>query len=222
MFNQFHRTHPLFFNVHFTFGEPQPDVKKDIFEFIAEKQFNELPSRYQKAIEQAVTLFQFMKNRPDVSFAPVFTPLLGPIDEAAKGLMLRKLQNDAPSDRSKQYDFFHPDLSDSTTSKANYLRNQTRNLERTLVDQNGLMPIGLLRFCLEYASTSKSDKGGVLAAVRARFAESAKSDLLLTVNQIYDFRNQYVAHQETVLRDVELTKTALGKWSTGLCKIWGS
>ena len=90
------------------------------------------------------------------------------------------------------------------------------------MDQNGLMPIGLLRFCLEYASTSKSDKGGVLAAVRAHFAESAKSDLLLTVNQIYDFRNQYVAHQETVLRDVELTKTALGKWSTGLYKIWGS
>ncbi|MBW2087326.1 MAG: restriction endonuclease subunit R, partial [Deltaproteobacteria bacterium] len=202
------------------FGEPQPEAKKGIAEFLDTDAFNELPSRYQKAIEQAVTLFRFMQNKDDVSFAPVFTPLLGPVDEAARGLIMRKLQDEVPSERSKQYDFFRPDLSDLTTSKANYLKNQARNLERTLVDQNGLMPIGLLRFCLEYASGTKRKIGGVFAAVRSCFADAAGSDLLLTVNQIYDFRNQYVAHQEMELSDPDLAQKALIQWANGLHKIW--
>ena len=41
------------------------------------------------------------------------------------------------------------DLMGLPTSKANFHKRQAANLEKTLVGQNGLMPIGLLRWCLD-------------------------------------------------------------------------
>ena len=203
------------------FGEPQLEAEKGIAEFLDADAFNELPSRYQKAVEQAVTLFHFIQNKDAVSFAPVFTPLLGPIDEAARGLIVRKLQDEVPAERNRRYDFFRPKLSELPTGEANYHQRNARNLEKTLVDRNGLMPIGLLRFCLDYASSTKRQVGGVFAAVRSCFADAAAGlNLLLTVNQIYDFRNQYVAHQEMELSDPDLAQKALANWATGLHKIW--
>ena len=127
------------------FGEPEPEGTTQISAFLSMDSLTKLPSRYQKAVEQAVTLYHFLKNKDDVSFAPVFTPLLGPVDEAARGLIMRELKAEVPAGRSEQHAFFHPDLTDLPTGEANFHKRQAANLERTLVDQNGLMPIGLLR-----------------------------------------------------------------------------
>ena len=202
------------------FGEPEPEGASQISAFLSIESFRELPSRYQKAVEQAVALYYFLKNKDDVSFAPVFTPLLGPLDEAARGMILRELKDYIPADRSEKYAFFHPDLMDLPTGEANFHKRQSTNLERTLVDQNGLMPIGLLRWCLDYVRTTRRKIEGVFEVVRTRFADVSQSDLYSVIDAIYSFRNEYVAHQDRELSDPELAKQALIQWSNGLHRIW--
>ena len=58
---------------------------KQIQGFIEAASLEVLPSRYHKAVEHAVSLFDFHERKEAVSFAPVFQPLLGPIDDAALG-----------------------------------------------------------------------------------------------------------------------------------------
>lgn len=84
------------------FGEPEPEEEVFLRNFIPFNKFKELPSRYQKAVQQAVALYQFLKKKKEVSFAPVFTPLLGPMDEVAKALILRQLQEEIPVDRNRR------------------------------------------------------------------------------------------------------------------------
>ena len=43
-----------------------------------------LPERLRKAVEEAVSLYLFFEKKPGVNFAPVFTALLGVLDEAAR------------------------------------------------------------------------------------------------------------------------------------------
>lgn len=202
------------------FGEPEPEGDTQISAFLSINSYKELPSRYQKAVEQAVTLYHFLKNKDDVSFAPVFTPLLGPMDEAARGMILRELKDDVPAGRSEQYAFFHPNLTDLPTGEANFHKRQATNLERTLVDQNGLMPIGLLRWCLDYTHTTRRKIGGVFELVRTRFVDLLQTDLFSVIDAIYSFRNEYVAHQDRELSDSELAKEALIQWTNGLHRIW--
>ncbi len=202
------------------FGEPEPKEDISISAFIPLDNFKELPSRYQKAVQQAVALYQFLQNKENISFAPVFTPLLGPMDEAAKGMILRELKDDVPADGTRQYEFFHPDLTDLPTGEANFHHRQAKNLERTLIDQNGLMPIGLLHWSLDYVRTTRRKVGGIFESVRIRFADVSQTGLPTMIGRIYTFRNEYIAHQDRELSDPELAKQALIQWADGLYRIW--
>jgi type III restriction enzyme len=82
------------------------------------------------------------------------------------------------------------------------------------------MPIGLLKWCLEYAKASKRELGGVFRAVKDGFASVAKSDLTELLGRVYDFRNLYVAHQKEELRDVEQTRQAMREWISCLHRVW--
>lgn len=66
--------------------------------FIDDATLKELPSRYRKAPEHAVALFHFHEKKEAPFFAPVFQPLLGPIDHAAQALILSGLSHDVPSE----------------------------------------------------------------------------------------------------------------------------
>jgi len=202
------------------FGEPKPKEDTGVSGFLSDIKFKQLPSRYQKAIAQAVTLFHFLKKKEDMSFAPVFTPLLGPMDEAARGMLLRELKDNVPGERVKQREFFRPNLTDLPTGEANFHVRQATNLERTLVDQNGLMPVGLLRWCLNYASNTRRKVGGVFEVVRNRFADVSQTDLFSAIDSIYTFRNEYIAHQDRELSEPELAERSLKEWANGLYKIW--
>ncbi len=201
------------------FGETVPEEQPEIEALIPFNEFKALPSRYQKAVQQAVALYQFLRNKNDASLAPVFTPLLGPLDEAARGLMIRRLQDSVPFDRNQQREFFRPEMEGLSTGEANYHKRQASNLERTLVDQNGLMPLGLLRWCLDYGRT-RYKIGGVFEAVRRGFEDISNPEFISMVDRIYQFRNEYIAHQARELTNPELAKEALGIWSRGLFAIW--
>jgi type III restriction enzyme len=189
-------------------------------QFIPADDYGALPPYYQRGIKQAVETFQFFEKKGGVSFAPVFACLLGPIDEAAKGVLVDFLSESVPQDSKAQKEFFNPDYLFLSSGKIDFLKRQASNLKRTLVDRNGLMPIGLLQWCLEYARQSTHEAAGIFGAVKEKFAQAAKTDLQETVGRIYDFRNQYVAHQDKELSDAEATRQALGEWTRGLYRIW--
>jgi type III restriction enzyme len=91
---------------------------------------------------------------------------------------------------------------------------------RTLVFKNGLWPLGLLAFCIDYSKTKKHSVGGVFESIRQGFSKFNETDLYDTVKIITDFRNTYIAHQEKELTDIELAKEGLKAWTAGINRLY--
>jgi len=121
-----------------------------------------LPSRYRRAADQAIMLYRFFENKEGMNYAPVFTALLGSIDEVAKGFLVRRLQSELPVTVDAQKAWFAPYLGGVDRKSEDYYRKLAQNLKRTLVFNNGLSLIGLLRSCLDYALNDTTKIGGDL------------------------------------------------------------
>ncbi|HTV76446.1 MAG TPA: hypothetical protein VMD57_05545, partial [Candidatus Baltobacteraceae bacterium] len=188
-------------------------------EFISKANFAALPPAHQKMVQQAISLFQFLEKKTGQSFAPVFTPLLGPLDEAARAVMLKMLGTEIPTEREAQRAFFEPDLNHLSPKDAEMYRRRGKDLKRTLVDHNGMSPIGLLRWCLQYTQKSNVAVGAVFDVVNQQFS-GVSEEIYRLVSNINTFRNDYVAHQEKQLTDPTLARKALGEWALGLRRIW--
>ncbi len=198
------------------FGEVRAD---ETAEFIGKADFAALPPAHQKMVQQAIGLFQFLEKKPGSSFAPVFTPLLGPLDEAARAVMLKLLGADIPTEREAQRAFFEPGLGHLSEKDAEMYRRRGKDLKRTLVDHNGMSPIGLLRWCLQYSRKSDVSPGAVFDAVKRHFS-GISEDTYKFVSSINTFRNDYVAHQEKELTDSSVARKNLEDWTIGLRRIW--
>jgi type III restriction enzyme len=184
---------------------------------IPEETLQALPTRYRKAVEDAVMLFHFLANKEGVSFAPVFTGLLGPIDEAAKGLILRRLQNVLPADAPSQKAWFEVYFPHSIEGgKRRHYESLAQNLKKTLVFNNGISPIGLLRSCLDYALNDNTKITGVFEAIKLEFRLEGARKLFISAEQINDFRNTRIAHQETLLTDRRETERELKVWADAM------
>ena len=198
------------------FGEVREDETEA---FIAKADLAALPPAHQKMVRQAISLFQFTEKKTGQSFAPVFTPLLGPLDEASRAVMLKFFGADIPAERQAQQKFFEPDVSHLPKKEAEMCQRRGKDLRRTLVDHNGMSPIGLLRWCLQFAGEPSGPKDAVFGVVKQRFAV-VPSDICKLVSSINTFRNDYVAHQDQELTDSALARKALEEWATGLRRIW--
>jgi type III restriction enzyme len=55
---------------------------------------------------------------------------------------------------------------------------------------------------------------------KSQFADLSQTDLFATIDTVYSFRNEYIAHQDRELSDLELAKKALIQWASGLHRIW--
>jgi type III restriction enzyme len=192
----------------------------NLSEFIMPERLAELPPRYQKGIEQAISLFRHLEHKTGISFAPSFTSLLGPLDEAARGLMIDRLQMDVPEDPEDLKRFFDPDLSSLSPGEQRRLSENAQNLRKTVVDRKGTMPIGVLRWSLSFAKSPKPPLGGIFDSVLKQFAPIATKEFLKEIEKIAAFRNTYIAHQERPLEDAAQAKEALKEWSTVLYRIW--
>jgi type III restriction enzyme len=201
------------------FGDVSGD-KDDVSEFIPHIHFVALPPRYQKGIEQAVNLFRHLERKSGISYAPAFVSLLGPIDEAAKGLMIDVLGPEVPNHDKEIQEFFTPDASSSEDTDPESLKRNAFNLRQTLVDRKGSMPIGVLRWSLNYAKSPRPSFGGIFGTIKGRFKGIATKEFVKEVERINAFRNLYIAHQEKELKDVNQARDALKEWSTGLYNIW--
>jgi len=198
------------------FGEARGDETEA---FISKTDFAALPPAHQRMVQQAIGLFQFLEKKSGQSFAPVFTPLLGPLDEASRAVMLKFLGADIPTERQAQQKFFEPDVSHLPKKDREMCQRRGKDLRRTLVDHNGMSPIGLLRWCLQYANESGGPTEAVFGVVKQRFA-AVPSEVYRLVSGINTFRNDYVAHQNKELTDSALARKALGEWASGLRRIW--
>jgi type III restriction enzyme len=179
-----------------------------------------LPSRYKKAAGEALELFAFLRNKEGVNLSPVFQPLLGSIDDSARGMIIRMLESEMPTVQQKQVDWFEPFYGDMSRADENNFRNIAKNLKKTLVYHNGLSPIGLLSNCLEYALNDNRKIAGIYETIKKKFRVAGSRDLLAAVKAINEFRNTYVAHSEQDLRDSKLAEKELKKWIEGLVLIF--
>ena len=181
--------------------------------FIESASYTLLPTRYQRAIDDAVALFGFQSRKTGASLAPIFQPLLGPIDNAAENVVVSYLASDVPSDPAELDRFFvvQPAPADKA-DRFDWLLDRGKQLRKLLVHRAPLMPIGLLVFCLDYAHGTIQVRGGVLDSVGERFADLAKSELRARLQHIYDFRNTYIAHQKRELVSVAEAEGALVEW----------
>ncbi|MCU0570830.1 MAG: DEAD/DEAH box helicase family protein [Oculatellaceae cyanobacterium Prado106] len=177
---------------------------------------NALPPRYRRAADQAIMLYRFFEHKEGINYAPVFTALLGSIDEVAKGLINRRLQPELPILIQDQKAWFDPDLYGIDRKSETAYRKLAQNLKRTLVFNNGLSLIGLLRSCLDYALNDSSNIDGIFTALKARFQFQGARKLLEAITRINDFRNTYIAHQERELTDRALAEQELKLWIKAL------
>ncbi|MFO0508626.1 MAG: DEAD/DEAH box helicase [bacterium] len=181
-----------------------------------------LPPRYRKAVEQATMLFRFFENKEGMNYSPVFNALLGSMDEAARGLLIRRLQPSLPTAVQDQKVWLDPYLGEVDRRMETHYRTMAQNLKRTLVFKNGLSPVGLLRSCMDYALNDNTKIGGVFEATRQAFRVAGGRDMLAMVERINDFRNTYVAHQEKELLDSKVAETHLVDWIRGLSALSGA
>jgi type III restriction enzyme len=144
-------------------------------EFIKEKDLNLLPPKCKKGIQEFIALFKFLESKSDVSFAAVFTPLLGPIDDAARSVIISALKDTIPQDSTRRERFFEPDLSMLSPRDRSFHERQGKNLRRTLIENDGVMPVGLLRWCLEYSKSPRTPPGGIFNAVKNEICSSSKN-----------------------------------------------
>ncbi len=187
---------------------------------VDEKMLAALPERLRKAAEESVSLYRFFEKKPGVNYAPVFTALLGVIDESAKGLLIQKLTPKMPSSAPDQKTWFEPYLASVDKRMVRHYEEVARNLRKTLVYKNGLSPLGLLRSALDYALNDNAKLTGVFEAVKSELRFTGGRDLLDRVTAINEFRNTKVAHQETPLTDPAQAKAALVTWIEGLNRLW--
>ena len=179
-----------------------------------------LPDRMRKAVEEAVSIFVFFERKPGVNYAPIFTAMLGVMDETAKGLVLKKLLPAMPASQPEQQEWFDPYLHNIDSRMHRHFQEVARNLKKTLVYQSGVSPIGLLRNCLDFALNDTSKLTGVFAEVRTAFRFTGGRQLLDDVTQANDFRNTRVAHQEKPVTDPKEAKAALAQWVSALRQLW--
>jgi type III restriction enzyme len=180
--------------------------------FIDEATLASLPEHARKAADEAIVMFEFLTKREGANLASAFTSLLGAIDHAAKAMVNGRLGTAIPPLPSDQRAWFDPYIPAYTASNADKYRRIAQNLKKTLLFDSGLMPIGLLRDCLNYALNDNTKVDGVFEAIKQSFRFTGSRKLLEEVTAVYNYRNTYVAHQETAIADAKPAGVALGQW----------
>lgn len=187
---------------------------------IGQETLDALPERAQKAANEAISLYRFFEKKSDVNYAPVFTAMLGVVDELAKRTIVQRLSPAMPGNMVEQRRWFEPHLGGVDPRTVRHYEDVARNLRKTLVYQSGVSPLGLLRNCLDYALNDHSKITGVFEAIKTAYRFKGSRDLLDTVKSINEFRNTRVAHQEIILSVGAEAKTALVEWISGMLSLW--
>ena len=187
--------------------------ESDAEEFFSREVFEKLPARGKRAAQDALELYRFFERKKvQPNFAPVFSALLGPFDDAAKAIILKLLRDKVPANRHEQDIWFDPYMEDVDRRSREQYQNMAKNLKRGLVYGNPRSVIGLLRSCFGYALNDNAKLDGVFAAVRESFRLPGSRKLLERIAEVNEFRNAYVAHPDKELSDKATAERNLKYW----------
>ncbi|HSF48287.1 MAG TPA: hypothetical protein VLA73_07990 [Burkholderiales bacterium] len=198
------------------------DQRREEKPIVAQEVIEQLPPRLKKAALEAIELYRFLENKPDVNLAPSFTALLGPTDELATATLSGKLMPYLPKTPVEQADWFEPDLRRVDSRMVKHYEDMARNLKRTLLYKTGLSPLGLLRNCLDYTLNDNTKLGGVFGDIKTAFRFAGAREVLSRIGFVNEFRNTKVAHQQSALTDAKQAREALVKWVDAAALIWSS
>lgn len=198
-----------------------PKADNDAENFYGKEIFDPLPKRAKKAATDALELYRFFEKKTEApNFAPVFSALLGPFDEACKAVIISRLQSHLPARPVDQRDWFEPYMPSGLEKRSlDHYNGMAKNLKRGLVYGNPHSVIGLLRSCLDYALNDSTKLDGVFKAVSEEFRFDGARSVLDMVSAVNTFRNTYVAHAERELRDGEVAEQNLRDWVTTLAEV---
>jgi type III restriction enzyme len=180
-------------------------------DFIRAEDFQSLPSRHQTNVTQAVMLFRFTENKVNLSFAPVFTPLMGSLEDGCNALLIERLAPYVPNTKAAQEDFFSPDLSRLDREKRRYYESEINKLKRVIVYKSPISPMGHLKFALEVGIKTE-DEGMFFVALHHAFGYPENKKLLDELAGVYEFRNKYIAHYEKEIVAKEGAQSQLRNW----------
>ncbi|MGK2964029.1 MAG: DEAD/DEAH box helicase, partial [Tepidiformaceae bacterium] len=186
---------------------------------IDEKVLDQLPPRARKAAEDATELFLFLEGKTEPSFGAVFTPFLAVFDDLARAILTVRLSPRVPAARQAQLDWFDPHIGNVNPGQRSYYQRTATNLRKTLVDNAGTSPIGLLRSCLDYALNDNTKLGGVFEALKSELRFAGGRNLLAQVDTVNTVRNKYVAHEYAEMDAGQVRKT-LQEWVSALAMFW--
>lgn len=193
--------------------EESERVGNQILDFVPPAGLSALDGRARRGVEHAVMIFGFLRSKQDVAFAPVFQPLLGPIDESAETIVVNRLQAQVPVDQAAQDRFFGPPELMTKGKSQGYLSERARTLKRLLVNHSPIMPTGVLLFCLEYDPKPSDVLPGIFEAARVAFTDLRHTDVPALLRRAYNFRNTYIAHEKgEQLVDPNVAESALREW----------
>ncbi len=188
------------------------DGCEQFLEFIDKSDLLALSEKHASKIRQAIELFRHYENKKDLIYSPVLTPLLGSIDLLCEAFMADRLDKHLPRGFQEQKDYFQPYMGNMDARRRDYLSANAEKIKKMLIYKSAVMPIGILRFCLEYARSNDDGLGGIFATIRKEFGGHEKSRIFDSLSAVYDFRNTYVAHQGKELKDLEIARKALKDW----------
>lgn len=188
------------------------DVKAALPAFVDQATLDALPEAARKAADESLLMFEFLSKREGVNLAPAFTALLGALDGAAKTMINQKLSPHVPGLPAYQRTWFEPYVQGTQARPAEHYKRMAQNLRKTLLFQSGLMPMGLLRDCLDYALNDKAKIGGIFDSVRQVFLYTGSRKVLEELTAVYDYRNNHIAHQESPVTEAKPAGLAMGRW----------
>jgi type III restriction enzyme len=187
-------------------------------DFIRAEDFQRLPPRHQTNVTQAVMLFRFTENKPNLSFAPVFTPLIGSLEDGCNALLIERLSPYVPNTKRAQEDFFSPDLSTLPKEKHRYYASEINKLQRVIVHKSPISPMGHLKFALEIGLGTE-ETGMFFDALHDAFGRPESKKLLDKLVEVYEFRNKYIAHYEKEIVAKDAAESQLGNWIALLVEV---
>ena len=189
-------------------------------QFFSKAVFDSLPAPMQEAATEALELYRFLERKGDsTDLAPVFTPLLRSIEETSKTVILASLRTLVPNGRQAQDIWFDPQLDRVESKSRRRFTHMAKNLRRSLMHDNPVSVIGLLRSCFDYALNDKNQIGGIFEAVRSSFRFEGARKLSERVSELGKFRNDHVAHSKTPLTNRSLAEAHLRQWVETLAQL---
>ncbi len=141
-----------------------------------------------------------------------FAALIGPLERSCFEAIKKRMQRGVPSGENR-FAYFNPDFGRVPERERQTFEIRTRELRKTLANNEKRNAIALLLYCLSFATANQvAHPGGVWKDVTRAFSDSLDPELAPILGEVYRFRNTSVAHPDHDGLDLEGATQQLVNW----------